>query len=250
MINSVTQTPALDKAVRILDYLAKNGEANFSQISEALNLPKSSTHILLTSLRTHGLLRMERQKYFLGMRLYEWGNFVEQSLNIKKNALPLLTRLRDATDLTCHLGVLEHGAAIYLLKLETQSSIIVRSWVGKRLSLYSSGLGKVLLAWQPPERVKELVAEKDMIKHTHNTITSLEALEKELDITRERGWGFDNEEDSLGVFCLAAPVFDKSGSIIAAISISGVSSQIPPERIPILARMIMESAGEISEKCL
>ena len=243
-----TQTPAIDKAVQVFDFLSQNSGATFSQIYQGVGLPKSTTSSLLTSLVTHGLLRQEQNKFFLGIRLYEFGNKAEEALDIKKLALEPLTRLRDRTELTCHLGILEGSAAIYLTKLESPGAIVVRSWVGKKLSLYSSGLGKSLLAWLSNEEIDKLLPQEQFEIYTEKTISDKTALKKELATIRSKGWAFDDEEYSEGVYCIAAPIFNKEQKVVAAISASGVSFQITQDRIPELAQMIISAAQDISKK--
>lgn len=123
-----TQVPALDKIVRIYDYLSDKDGATFSQIYQGVGIAKSSTSSLLSGMVAHGLLRQYNDKYYLGLRLYEFGNKAVEQYDIKKIALPVLAALRVKTNLTCHLGVLEGSSPIYLLKLESPQSIIVRSW--------------------------------------------------------------------------------------------------------------------------
>lgn len=243
-----TQAPAIDKAVRIFDFLSQHSGSTFSQIYQATNLPKSTASSLLASLLAHGLLRQEQNKYYLGIRLYEFGHKAYEDFDIKRLALESLTRLRDATKLTCHLGVLEGGAAIYLTKLESPGAVIVRSWVGKRLSLHSSGLGKALMAWLTDEEIDLLLPEEIFEIYTQTTIPNKTELKKELLKIRKQGWAFDNSEDSEGVYCIAVPIFDKEQKVIAAISISGVSFQISAERIPQLSQLAQGTAREIFEK--
>lgn len=243
-----TQTPAIDKSVRIFEYLAHHGGATFSQIYQDVGLPKSTTSSLLASLVTHGLLRQERNRYFLGIRLYSLGQKAEEEFDIKRLALEPLEQLRDQTGLTCHLGVLDGSSAIYLVKLETPGVIIVRSWVGKKLSLHSSGLGKVLLAWLPDEEVDRLIPEEDLEILTENTIPTRTALKQELVTIRQRGWAYDNAEDSIGVYCVAAPVIDEQGQVVAAVSISGVSFQMPQDQINRLAEQVQATTRQIAEQ--
>ena len=235
----VSQIPALDKFVRVCDFLMLRNGATFSQIYQGLALPKSSTSTLLNVMVAHGLLRQENDRYLLGLRLYEFGNRAIEQFDIKKVALPVLTDLRDTTHLTCHLGVLEGNSAIYLAKLESPHAIIIRSWEGKRLSLHSSGLGKALLAWLPAETIDDLLPEGEQLpRYTESTIISKIALKDELAQIRQRGWAYDDEEDSPGVRCIAAPVRDHQGRVIAAISISGVLFQLPKENLASLAAVV------------
>ncbi|CFB71377.1 IclR family transcriptional regulator [Yersinia enterocolitica] len=120
----VSQIPALDKFVRVCDFLMLRNGATFSQIYQGLALPKSSTSTLLNVMVAHGLLRQENDRYLLGLRLYEFGNRAIEQFDIKKVALPVLTDLRDTTHLTCHLGVLEGNSAIYLGKVRISRSFL------------------------------------------------------------------------------------------------------------------------------
>ncbi len=126
-----TSVPALDKTVRVCNYLFSSPGATFSQIQQDLDLPKSSTSSLLNALVEHHLLRQERGRFFLGLKLYEWGNRSLEQFDISKVARPVLEKLRDSTDLICHLGILDEVAPIYILKLESTQPIGIRTWVGK-----------------------------------------------------------------------------------------------------------------------
>ena len=243
-----TQTPAIDKAVQIFDFLSQHSGATFSQIYQGTNLPKSTTSSLLTSLISHGLLRQDQNRYYLGLRLYEFGNKAEESFDIKKLALEPLSQLRDSTKLTCHLGVLQGTFAIYLTKLESPGAIVVRSWLGKKLSLYSSGLGKALLAWQPEQEIDSLLPDENFHVYTNTTIPNKTELKKELSKIREQGWAFDNAEESEEVSCIAAPIFNQDSKVIAAISLSGVSFQVHNNRMPQLIKMVLATARTISDK--
>lgn len=243
---TATLTPALDKSMRIVELLARQPGATFSQIQQGAALPKSTTSSLLASLAAHGLVRAEHGRYSLGLRWYEFGSKVEQELDIKQIALAPLTRLRDETELTCHLGVLEGNAAIYVLKLESPSAIVIRSWVGRRLSLHSSGLGKALLAWLPEPDLARLLPEIDFAARTRRTLTDAEALRRDLVATRQRGWAFDDAEDHDGIYCIAAPIVDRDGAVVAAISASGVSVQMAEAALPRLTARLVATARDIS----
>lgn len=134
-----------------------------------------------------------------------------------------------------------------LAKTESPGAIVVRSWLGKRLSLHSSSLGKVLLSWLPDEDVDRLIPQEVLPVKTKTTIATRTQLKKELAIVRHQGWAFDNEEDYDGVSCISAPVFDKSNRVIAAISMSGVSFQVPNEKIPEFVELVKTAANMLSQ---
>ncbi|OCG16030.1 IclR family transcriptional regulator [Gilliamella sp. App6-5] len=243
-----TQAPAIDKATRIFHFIAKHDGATYTQIYQGLSLPQSSTSALLASLVTNGLLRQNEGKYFLGLVFYEFGNNAIKQFNIKDLATEPLLFLRDKTQLACHLGVLDGNSAIYLAKVESPSAIQVKSWLGRKLSLHSSALGKTLLAWEPEQRVDDLFPNENLPIKTQNTITTKTAYKNELKKIREQGWAFDNAEDFDEVTCLAAPVYDKNGKVIAAISTSGVRFQMPNERINEFVQYLLAATKMLSDK--
>ena len=245
-----TAVPALDKTVKICNYLFTSPGATFSQIQQDLALPKSSTSALLNALVAQHLLRLEKGRFFLGLKLYEWGNRSLEQFDIRNVALPVLERLREQTGLTCHLGILDEVAPIYILKLENTQPIGIRSWVGKKLPLHSSGVGKALCAWLPDDKVAQMLPDEVLPRFTDTTITSKTALMAELARIRERGWAFDNAEDSPGIFCIAAPVFNRNHQVIAAISISGVDLQMPQARIPEFSLRVQEACLALGAKLI
>lgn len=243
-----TQAPAIDKATRIFHFIAENDGATYTQIYQGLSLPQSSTSALLASLVTNGLLRQNEGKYFLGLVLYELGNKAIEQFNIRELAIEPLTQLRDKTHLACHLGILEGNAAIYLAKVESPSAIMVKSWLGKHLSLHCSGLGKVLLAWLPEKQIDLLLPDEHLPVHTKTTIATRTAFKEELAVVKKRGWAFDNGEDFEGITCIAVPVFDRNGHVVAAISTSGVVFQMPEDKIEIFAQYAMDAASQLTQK--
>lgn len=243
-----TQAPAIDKATRIFHFIAENGGSSYTQIYQGLSLPQSSTSALLASLVTNGLLRQNEGKYFLGLVFYEFGNKSVEQFNIRDLAIEPLTQLRDKTNLACHLGILDGNSAIYLVKVDSPNAITVKSWLGKRLSLHCSGLGKVLLAWLDEEQIDLLLPEEHLPAHTKTTITTRSAFKKELKKVRQQGWAFDDGEDYEGITCIAVPIFNRNGHVIAAISTSGVVFQMPKDKIALFAQYVVEAANQISAK--
>ncbi|WP_294612636.1 IclR family transcriptional regulator [uncultured Gilliamella sp.] len=243
-----TLVPALDKMVRICDYLDNHRGATFSQIFQDLNLPKSSTSTLLNALVIHGILRQEKNKYYLGLKLHEWGDKSLEQFDIAKIAKPMMSELRNETNLTCHLGVLDGLYPVYIAKIENDQAIGIRTWIGKKLPLHSSGVGKALIAWLPEEKIDQLIPEDKLTKYTETTITSKKQLKKELAKIRSQGWAYDNQEDVQGVHCIAAPIFNKNNEPIAAISISGVLFQLPIDKIEKYSILVRKACQAITNK--
>ncbi len=241
-----SQAPAVDRASNILKYVSENNGVTYSQIYQNFDIPQSSVSNLLHSLVVNGLLRQSNGKYYLGLILHEYGLKAVEQFNIKEIAQPILEELSDKTTLACHLGVLDNKSAIYLSKVESKNIISIKTWIGKRLSLHSSSLGKILLAWLSKEELDEIIPFEILPKNTEQTIGTKTELIKNLMFTKERGWASDDNEDAIGVSCIAAPIFDSSNKVIAAISTSGVNFQVKDKEA--IAALVIEAARKLTQE--
>ena len=247
--HSDTVVPALTRGFAILDLVAKNPGLDFTAIYGRLGLPKSSTHNLLGTLSQLGLLRMRPDRGFvLGLKLTELGAFAANHRFVEAESLPLLRALASELQLTCHLGVSEGAEAVYLSKMEYDQPIRVDSWVGKRFSLHSSALGKVLLAWLPEAELQQTLATISWGQNTPHTIISPASMRTHLQLVRSRGWATDDEENMPNIRCVAAPVFDRQHNVAAAISAVGTILQVDQARFELIAARLVEVASEISRR--
>ncbi|MCK0196883.1 IclR family transcriptional regulator [Ancylobacter sp. 6x-1] len=241
--------PALTKGFAILELLAETPGLRFAEIRARLNLPNSSCHHLVNTLCQLGALQMNEQRgYVLGLRLLELGARAVGQRQIEHQALPFLRRMSQELQLTCHLGVLEGHAAVYLLKVEGQREIRVNTWVGKRLSLHSSSLGKVLLAWLPAADVEDRLRHATWEQKGPKTITDPAQYRAHLAEVRDQGWALDDEEDNPNIRCIAAPVLDLHARVVAAISVVGTVLDVVPSHIDALAYAVRRTADEISRE--
>jgi len=239
--------PALAKGFAILELVADQPGLKFADIRSRLGLPNSSCHHLLNTLCHLGALQMNEERGFiLGLRLLELGSLAAGQRKIEHQALPYLQRLSDQLQLTCHLGVLEGYNAMYLLKVEGNREIRINTWVGKRLSLHSSSLGKILLAWLPDSEVEDKLRHVTWQKKAPKTLTDPQQYKDHLRKVRAQGWALDDEEDNPSIRCIAAPVFDMRGGVVAAISIVSTVLDISDSKIASLAERVCAMAKEIS----
>lgn len=241
--------PALIRGFAILDLLAREPGLTFTEIHTRLGLPKSSAFHLLATLCGLGVLQSQPDgRYGLGLRLSELGAAAAGQSHIDRDAQPHLRAFARRARLTCHLGVLEGHEAVYLCKEECDQDIkINNTWVGKRLCLNRSALGKVLLAWLPEAEMDEMISFIDWEKKTPNTLGDPDALKADLALVRARGWAIDDEEDVPNIRCVAAPVTDANGKIIAAISAVGTILQINEDRFSQLADQLLVLSKEITK---
>jgi DNA-binding IclR family transcriptional regulator len=240
--------PALSRGFAVLDLLAKEPGLSFTGIHTRLGLPKSSTFHLLGTLCALGVVRSQPDGgYRLGLRLSELGAAATGQSPIGHEAEPFLRGCARQLQLTCHLGVLEGHEAVYLCKEEGEQEIkISNTWIGKRLALNRSALGKILLAWLPDTEVDELMPLVDWDRKTPNTIVAPDVLKSELALVRQRGWAADNEEDVPNIRCVAAPVTDPKGRVVAAISAVGSILQIGEPDFPGLAGKLRTVSADIT----
>jgi DNA-binding IclR family transcriptional regulator len=239
--------PALFKGFGILDLIANEPGLGFAAIQQRLGLPKSSCHLLIASLCRLGVLQMQADRsYVLGLRLFELGAQAANQRQIDQEALPHLRKLAADVQLTCHLGVREGLEAVYLAKVECEREIKVNTWVGKRLSLNSSSLGKVLLAWLPEGELEEILQHLDWTRKCPNTLTDRTLFKAHLAEVRRRGWATDDEEDIPNIRCLAAPVINMQGEVIAALSAVGTVLELDRTDFSVLAERVCTAASDIS----
>ena len=242
-----SKVPALTRAIDILNLIARIGPCGAATIIDELGIPKSTTYLLLGELRKQRFLSMDNQdNYCLWTKLVELAGHAVSKMDLRELARPRLTQLMDECGLLCHLGIIDQGNAYYILKVESPATISVRSHEGKSLSLYRSGIGKCLLAWQPAPIQHAIISELRWERSTPTTIITAQRLHEELELIRARGWSFDNGEDYLDVRCVAAPVFNANNDLTAAISVVGTRLQINEDNRDYLAGKAIACAKDIS----
>ncbi|MCU6665215.1 putative HTH-type transcriptional regulator RhmR [compost metagenome] len=242
-----TKVPALTRAIDILDTIARLGPCSAATLIDELGIPKSTAYLLLGELRRQRFLSLDSQdNYCLWTRLVELAGHAVSRMDLREMARPSLTQLMDESGMLCHLGIIDHGSAYYILKIESPATISVRSHEGKSLSLSRSGIGKCLLAWQPYRVQEAIIGSLDWERVTPTTITSAQQMRDELTRIRARGWSFDNGEDYPDVRCVAAPVFNASNDLTAAISVVGTRLQINEDNRDYLAGKAISCAKDIS----
>ncbi len=150
--------------------------------------------------------------------------------------------------MTVHLAVLDQGEAVYIEKVEAPGFFKVNAWVGRRMFLHSTSVGKCLLAWLPKQEVEALVKQQGLKKRTPKTITTMTKLFADLERVKNESCALDDEENSLGARCLGAPVFDATGNVVAALGASGTLTQVDEASMPRIAEALKETARRISRQ--
>jgi IclR family acetate operon transcriptional repressor len=240
-------------AARVLSTLealeAAPGGLGVTELGRRLGVDKSTAHRLLTVLAGRGYARLNphTQRYQLGLRLVGLGAVAARGVDVAEMSRPALESLRDDTGEAASLAVLSEGEVLFLAKATAPGALTVNHGVGTRLPAHASALGKVLLA-QPrdPEALDRVIARRGLGATTARTITAVAALRRHLETVAAQGWALDDEEYAAGLRCLAAPVRDAGGEVVAAIGISGPTTRVTSERVAALAARVRRAGEQVS----
>jgi DNA-binding IclR family transcriptional regulator len=241
--------PALERALNVLEALAQSRKGySVSELSRRLALPKSSVHLILRTLERRGYLQKQAAggRYRFGLKLIALSRAALDGVEMREEARPVLAALSRETGLTVHLGILERREIVIIERIESDSPVRVVSWIGRRLAMHSTAVGKALIAFLPGTELEAELGAGELARHNDRTIASMVALRKELERVRQLGYAVCDEEDEAGVRCVGAPLLDPTGRAIAAISAAGTSVQIPQERVPALGEQVKAAAAAIS----
>jgi IclR family transcriptional regulator, KDG regulon repressor len=222
-----------------------------SEMAQALDYHKSSVQRLVTTLEAEGFLeRIEptRGVFRLGPMLLMLGNVASEGIDLRSAAHPLLLQLVDQTQETSHLCVVDQSQCYYLDKVDSQQAIRISTYIGQRLPLHCSAVGKALMSGMTEGEVEIIIAERGLPGFTPTTITDKKNLFRELTKIREEKLAFDNEEYDIGLRCLAAPVKDSRGQVVAAISVSGPVQRLSMEVVEQYATFVKEAARQVSRR--
>jgi len=242
---------AVERALNILEAAAHRREGlTNAEISRRLAIPKSSASYILRTLEKRGYLRREPEtgRYRLGLKILSLGGDAQANLDIADVALPFMRMLSEKIRMTVHLAVLDQAEAVYIEKVEAPGFFKVNTWVGRRMFLHSTSVGKCLLAWLPKNEVETIVKQQGLKKRTPKTITSISKLLADLEHVKHSGYALDDEENSLGARCLGAPIFDALGNVTAALGASGTLTQTDEASMPRIIDALKETARRVSRQ--
>lgn len=220
-------------------------------MAKELGYHKSSIQRIVTTLEAEGFLaRVSEGKalYRLGPVILFLGNLAEMSTDLRSIAQPVMNKLVEAVQETAYLCVADGFRSLYVEKVECSQSVRIVHAVGKRNPLYCTGVGKILLSGMSDEDIEKMIAERGLKAYTSTTITDRERLLEEIEKVRSSGVAEDHEELDTGVRCIAAPIFNRDGKIVAALSVSGPVQRFTPERMSHFEKELRAAAGEISFK--
>ncbi len=249
MSNSVQAAlvQSVDRAVTILEILARRGEAGVTELAAELGVHKSTAFRLVAVLEARGLVEQtaERGKYRLGFGVVRLAGAATAQLDLGRESRVACEKLAAELGDTVNVAIFDDGYAINISQARGTAAVSTHNWIGQRTPLHATSSGKVLLAFRPPAEWTRLLR-KALSRHTPRTITDARRLREELASVCGQGWACTNEELEVGLNAVAAPILDHTGAVVAAVSVSGPSYRLTPESFPEVARHVVAAAAEIS----
>lgn len=231
--------------MKLLDVLSYyHDPVSLKQLALETGLHPSTAHRILGAMTASGFVeRVDPGTYQLGIRLLELGNLVKSRINIRDSAMPLMQRLHREIGESVNLGVRQGDEIVYVERTSSgRSSVRVVHLVGARAPLHVTAVGKLFLVEDGPQKVREYAKRTGLPGLTPTSLTTLPTLERELERVRRHGVAFDNEEIEQGLRCIAAPIRDDVGELVAGLSVSAPAERHNPD----WATIVRQTADEIS----
>ncbi len=240
---------SVDRALLVLEILAKLGAAGVTEIAAELGVHKSTVSRLITVLESRGYVEQlsDRGKYRLGFSIVRLAGSTTAQIDLAKQSQAACEMLAEQVGETTNLAILDGGRAINIVEANGPAGVALRTWVGQSSPAHATSSGKVLLSESSAAQLRSTTGGA-LESFTSNTITAFPALEAELAAVRRNGWASVREELEIGLNAVAAPVRDNSSKIVAALSVSGPAYRLEPESFASVAAVAVIAADGISQR--
>ena len=240
---------SITRALAILEALAAGDEGlTLSALARRVALPPSSAHRILTMLQRRRFVRFDpaTMSWSVGVQAFAVGNAFARSRDLVSLALPHMRRLMSDCGETVNFFMLDGDEALCMAQVQSQQMVRAISRPGGGMGLHRSAAGKMILAHMTEREREAIIGRSGLPRYTEHTITAPDALRQELELIRAQGMSVDNEEFSIGLRCIAAPVFDEAGLVHAAVSIAGPTSRITPARVAGFGALVRECGQSVT----
>lgn len=247
---SSSRIQSVDRALRVFKLLSEDIRAPLNVIAATADLPFSTTHRILETLREHGMVTFDEvdQTWSIGVEAFRIGQGYARRMNFLDVGREIMRELTEQTGETSSIAVFDNWSLVHVSQIETDAPIRVFIPPGSRSQLHASGIGKALLANMKPDLVDSHLRQAELLAYTEKTLLDVDAIMSELALSRRRGWAIDDEERYIGMRCIAAPVFNEFGEAVAGISISGPTRRFSDDRIENLARQVRVAADTVTHE--
>jgi len=245
-----TRLSSVATATALLKAFSENEvELGISALAKRLGVAKSTVHRLAVTLVAEGLLEQDRDtgKYRLGIALFRLGALVRQRMDVSSEAKAALYDLREKTNESVHLAILDGVEIMYVYNLESTQAIRMRSDIGVRKPAFCTAEGLALLAYQPDHAIDAVIG-AGLAARTPQSMTDAAALRAALDAVRKRGCAIEDEESEVGMRAIAAPIRDDADNVIAAVGVAGPVTRLSKKTIAAFVPHVIETAEAISRR--
>lgn len=241
---------SVDRAISVLEILARRGEAGVSEVAAELTVHKSTAFRLLETLEDRGMVEQtaDRGKYRLGFGVVRLAGAVSARLDVVQQGHAPCEQLAENVGETVNLAVLREHYAVNVDQVRGRATVTTHNWVGQLTPLHATSSGKVLLAAQSPAGRRAAFAASGLPAYTPATLVEAAALEAHLADVRQRGYAVTVEEYEIGLNAVAAPVRGSGGAVVAAVSASGPAYRCPVERLEEMVPAVVAAGEEISRR--
>ena len=236
------------KVFAILQSISEEPEIGITALSQKVLMPKSTLFRFLQTLKMLGYVNQEEDgdKYSLTLKLFELGSKALEHIDLVKYADAKMQDLSKITKETTHLGIIDGENLVYIHKVDSQYQLRMYSRIGRHRPLYCTAIGKILLAWLQESEVQSILKQVEFIQYTKNTLPNIDQLLNELKEVRQLGYAADQEEVELGLLCLAAPIYNRFGTVIAGLSLSFPALRFDTDQKQRYIQLLHQYAAEIS----
>jgi len=245
--NGAYSVPAIHRTLDIIETLVERRALTVSDISRQFNIPKSSAYAILQTLKSRGYVEKDAEdRYSLSFRLFSLGATLVDNLDVRTEVHSLLEELTRKAGITGHIAIRDGGHVVYIDKVEVMDAVRVTTWVGKRMPLHSTSIGKAILAFLPEKDLDRILSEYPLKRFTPKTITNPELLKEQLAKIRAQGFASCNEENEIDVRSVAAPIFNGTQRVVAAVNLGASTLQMRGKDVPRLGALISSYAMKMS----
>ncbi|MFD3188735.1 HTH-type transcriptional regulator BhcR [Sedimentitalea sp. HM32M-2] len=243
-----TTIQSLDRALDVLDTLAQSNGLTLTEISDQLDQSPATMYRVLSTLEARAFVEVDpaTQAWHIGATAFRLGSAFLRRSSVVERSRPVMRALMEATNETSNLGIEKHGEVMFIGQVETPETIRAFFPPGTLSPMHASGIGKALLSRRDADSLVRFLRRHRLDGFTDKTLVSAEALHAELARTRARGYALDDEERTIGMRCVAAPILNLYGEAVAGISVSGPTHRMPLDLIERIGTLVKGAAADLS----
>ncbi|MGG6898001.1 HTH-type transcriptional regulator BhcR [Rhizobium sp. BR 315] len=246
---AASSVQVLDRSLKLLGLVAEADGAVLTDLADRSGMAPSTVHRLLTSLAQHGMVTHDGETgaWTIGVKAFEIGTAYLRFRKLGTISRPFLKQLMEESGETANIAIEEDGDVVFISQAESHAPMRAFFRPGRRGPIHASGIGKAIISTWPDSRIEAVLGGRSLQHFTDKTRDTLPTLLKDVAEIRSRGWSIDDEEHTLGMRCVAAPIFDEYGDAIAGISVSGPAVRLPDARVDALGPVVRAAAEELTK---